>query len=121
MENRATQERLRDQHAEKIRRPLLALADARALAPKLRYDDLPCPPFVGSREVKPALADLVPYIDWQFFFHAWDLKGKFPAILDNPAARELYDDAQALLREILQGASLSAARDLRLLARTFGR
>ena len=105
-ENRAAQERLRDAHAEKVRRPLLPLAAARANAPKLRHDDLPVPPFVGSREVRPALADLVPYIDWQFFFHAWDLKGKFPAILDNPAARELYDDAQALLRGILQGASL---------------
>jgi 5-methyltetrahydrofolate--homocysteine methyltransferase len=106
VENRATQERLRDQHAEKIRRPLLSLEDARTHAPKLRYDDLPAPPFVGSREVRPTLADLVPYIDWQFYFHAWDLKGKFPAILDNPAAKELYDDAQKLLREILQGASL---------------
>ena len=72
----------------------------------MRFDDLPQAPFAGVREASPALADLVPYIDWQFFFHAWDLKGKFPAILDNPAARELYDDAQALLREILQGASL---------------
>jgi len=43
----------------------------------------------------------VPYIDWQFFFHAWDLKGKFPAILDKPAARELYDDAQAVLAELV--------------------
>src|SRR5262249_13113147 len=45
-------------------------------------------------------AELVPYIDWQFFFHAWDLKGKFPAILEHPAARELYDDAQAVLAEL---------------------
>ena len=43
-------------------------------------------------------ASSCPYIDWQFFFHAWDLKGKFPAILDNPAARELYDDALATAR-----------------------
>ena len=34
------------------------------------------------------------YIDWTFFFHAWELKGAFPAILEQPAARELYDDAQ---------------------------
>ena len=47
------------------------------------------------------MAALVPYIDWQFFFHAWDLKGKFPAILDQPAARELYDDARALLDDIV--------------------
>jgi 5-methyltetrahydrofolate--homocysteine methyltransferase len=63
---------------------------------------------VGARLVQPPLADLVPFIDWQFFFHAWELKGKFPAILANPAAQELYDDARSLLREILQGASLRA-------------
>ena len=43
------------------------------------------------------------YIDWQFFFHAWELKGKFPAILEEPAAKELWDDAQALLDEIVAG------------------
>jgi 5-methyltetrahydrofolate--homocysteine methyltransferase len=105
-ENRALQERLRQQHAEKLKRPLLPLAAARANRGEVRFDDLPPAPFSGVRQVTPALADLVPYIDWQFFFHAWDLKGKFPAILDNPAARELYDDAQALLTLILQGASL---------------
>jgi 5-methyltetrahydrofolate--homocysteine methyltransferase len=105
-ENRALQERLREQHAEKLRRPLLPLSAARANRAAVRFDDLPPAPFAGVREVSPALADLVRYIDWQFFFHAWDLKGKFPAILDNPAARELYDDAQGLLRQILQGASL---------------
>jgi 5-methyltetrahydrofolate--homocysteine methyltransferase len=106
VENRVLQERLRDQHAEKLKRPLLPLAAARANRVPVRYDDLPRAPFAGVRQVSPALADLVPYIDWQFFFHAWDLKGKFPAILEIPAARELYDDAQALLRQILQGASL---------------
>jgi 5-methyltetrahydrofolate--homocysteine methyltransferase len=105
-ENRALQDRLRDQHAAKLRKPLLPLSAARANRPRVRFDDLPPAPFVGTREVQPAIADLVPFIDWQFFFHAWDLKGKFPAILEQPAARELYDDAQALLREILQGASL---------------
>jgi len=107
--NRELQERLRVQHAEKIRKPLLSLAAARANRPSVPAVVPPVPPFIGTRVVEPALAELVPFIDWQFFFHAWDLKGKFPAILDNPAARELFDDAQALLREILQGASLRAA------------
>jgi 5-methyltetrahydrofolate--homocysteine methyltransferase len=105
-ENRALQERLREQHAQKLKRPLLTLAAARENRTDVRFDDLPSAPFVGVREVSPPLAELVRYIDWQFFFHAWDMKGKFPAILENPAARELYDDAQGLLREILQGASL---------------
>jgi 5-methyltetrahydrofolate--homocysteine methyltransferase len=97
VENRKLQERLRVQHAEKVRRPLLPLATARRNRDRVTFDDLPEPPFAGTREVEPATADLVPYIDWQFFFYAWDLKGKFPAILDNPAARELYDDARELL------------------------
>jgi 5-methyltetrahydrofolate--homocysteine methyltransferase len=48
---------------------------------------------------------LVPYIDWTFFFAAWELKGRFPAILDHPkygpAARELYENARALLDRIV--------------------
>ena len=48
------------------------------------------------------------FIDWQFFFLAWELKGKFPAILDNPVARELYDDGNALLDEIIAAGSFQA-------------
>ncbi|MBA2331218.1 MAG: methionine synthase, partial [Actinobacteria bacterium] len=47
-------------------------------------------------------------IDWQFFFHAWELKGKFPAILEQPAARDLYDDACAQLDELVHGGRLVA-------------
>jgi 5-methyltetrahydrofolate--homocysteine methyltransferase len=107
-DNRDLQERLRVQHAEKVRKPLLSLERARANAAKLRFDDLPAPPFAGTRDVTPELAELVPFIDWQFFFHAWDLKGKFPAILDHPAARELYDDAQGTLAEIVRERQLQA-------------
>ena len=104
--NRELQERLREQHAAKVRKPLLPLAGARANKEVVSFDDLPAPPFTGTRIVTPALDELVPYIDWQFFFHAWDLKGKFPAILDNPAARELYDDALVLLDGIVRDGSL---------------
>jgi 5-methyltetrahydrofolate--homocysteine methyltransferase len=107
-ENRELQERLREQHAAKVRKPLLTLDAARANRASLPFDDLPVPPFTGKRQVEPELAELVPYIDWQFFFHAWDLKGKFPAILERPAARELYDDAQAQLAEIVRDGSLQA-------------
>ncbi len=106
--NREQQERLRVQHAEKLRKPLLPLAEARANRPELDYADLPVLPFTGTKVAEPTLAELVPYIDWQFFFYAWDLKGKFPAILDQPAARELYDDATALLDEIVADSSLHA-------------
>jgi len=54
----------------------------------------------------------VPFIDWTFFFHAWELKGRVPAIFDHPqygsAARELYDNAQALLTRIVDNRLIAA-------------
>ncbi len=107
-ENRDLQARLRDQHADKLRRPLRPLSQARANRPELLYDDLARPPFTGTKIIEPELAALVPYIDWQFFFYAWELKGKFPAILERPEARELYDDAIGVLDEIVRDGSLQA-------------
>jgi 5-methyltetrahydrofolate--homocysteine methyltransferase len=107
-ENTELQDRLRDQHAERDRKPLLPIEDARANRERIEFDELPEPEFTGTRVAEPKLAELVPYIDWQFFFHAWELKGRFPAILDEPAARELYDDAQALLEELTRDESLQA-------------
>jgi 5-methyltetrahydrofolate--homocysteine methyltransferase len=101
-ENRELQERLREQYAEKERKPLLPIEDARANKERVPFGDLPQPPSLGATTVEPSLETLVPYIDWQFFFHAWELKGKYPAILEQPAARELYDDAQELLTEIVE-------------------
>ena len=107
-ENRELQERLRAQHAEKTRRPLLTLEQARANRHRVDVRDLPAPPFTGRREVEPEVAALRDYVDWTFFFHVWDLKGRFPAILEQPAARELYDDAQQLLDDLLRDGSLRA-------------
>jgi 5-methyltetrahydrofolate--homocysteine methyltransferase len=59
------------------------------------------------------LEELVPYIDWTFFFTAWELKGRFPAILDHPqygsAARELYEAARTLLDRIVTEKRLQAS------------
>jgi 5-methyltetrahydrofolate--homocysteine methyltransferase len=107
-ENAELQERLRAQHAEKERKPLLPIEQARANREQVDFGELPVPAFTGVRVVEPALEELVPYIDWQFFFHAWELKGRFPAILEQPAARELYDDAQELLSAITRGDLLHA-------------
>ena len=101
-ENRELQERLREQHGEKERKALLPFAEARANPERLAFDDLATPSFLGRRVVEPDLATLREYVDWQFFFHAWELKGKFPAILEQPAARELFDDAQRLLARIVE-------------------
>jgi 5-methyltetrahydrofolate--homocysteine methyltransferase len=107
-ENAELQERLRDQHEERDRKPLLTLEEARANSEQVEFDELPVPAFTGAHVVEPALEELVPYIDWQFFFHAWELKGRFPAILEQPAARELYDDAQQLLGELTSNKLLRA-------------
>ena len=58
------------------------------------------------------LADLIPYIDWQFFFTAWELRGKFPAILEHPehgaAARDVYQAGRTLLARIVDEKLLTA-------------
>ena len=99
--NRAEQQRLREQHEKTQRRPLLPLAQARANREQVPFGDLPVPAFTGARAVQPDITTLRGMIDWQFFFLAWELKGKYPAILDQPAARELFDDANVLLDEII--------------------
>jgi 5-methyltetrahydrofolate--homocysteine methyltransferase len=107
-ENREDQERLRGLHAERERKPLLPFERARANPHRVAFGDLPTPEFTGRRIVEPELATLRDYVDWQFFFHAWELKGKFPAILEQPAARELFDDAQRLLDRIVDERLLEA-------------
>jgi 5-methyltetrahydrofolate--homocysteine methyltransferase len=105
--NRAEQAKVREQHAALKPKRVLAWDEARAnpTAIAWRDDDLPAPAFTGTRVLDVPLDALVPYIDWTLFFSAWDLKGRFPAILDHPqygaAARELYDHGRALLDRIV--------------------
>jgi 5-methyltetrahydrofolate--homocysteine methyltransferase len=106
--NRVDQERLRVEHAGKQRRPLLPLWQAQANKEKVSFDDLAVPAFTGTRLVQPDLRRLRELIDWQFFFLAWELKGKYPAILEQPAARELFDEANELLDEIIERELLTA-------------
>ncbi len=70
------------------------------------------------------LRDIARYIDWTFFFHAWQLKGRFPQILDDPEkgeeARKLYDDAHAMLERVIEEKWLRAAADHRSVPGQFG-
>ncbi|MHB0955826.1 MAG: methionine synthase [Pirellulaceae bacterium] len=71
------------------------------------------PAFLGTRVLDDlALSTLIPYIDWSPFFMAWELKGKYPRIFQDPkigaAARELFEHAQSMLREIVAGKWLRA-------------
>ncbi|ROO86346.1 methionine synthase (B12-dependent) [Actinocorallia herbida] len=106
--NRLEQQKLREAHENRRAQPMLTLAQARANAEKPSFEGLPTPEFTGLRTVTPSLTELREMIDWQFFFLAWELKGKYPAILDQPVARELYDDAQTMLDEIIANGSLRA-------------
>jgi 5-methyltetrahydrofolate--homocysteine methyltransferase len=111
-ENRALQDRLREQHAERERTPLVPyrIAAQRRTPIEWRPEDLPAPPFTGSRTVEPSIRELRELIDWTFFFAAWELKGTYPQILDHddvgPAARELFDHGRELLDEIVAEGSL---------------
>jgi 5-methyltetrahydrofolate--homocysteine methyltransferase len=99
--NRVEQQRLREQYESRRSQPLLSIESARRNREQLSFGDVADPAFSGVRPLSPALAELREMIDWQFFFLAWELKGKYPAILDNPEAREVFDDANALLDEII--------------------
>jgi 5-methyltetrahydrofolate--homocysteine methyltransferase len=112
--NRRAQENLRRTHGQRQERPLLTLAEARANRLSLDWAQYqpPAPQFVGRRQIDVPLGELVPYIDWTFFFTAWELKGKYPHIFEHPeygqAARELYDHATRLLDTIVREERVSA-------------
>ncbi|PRY31670.1 methionine synthase (B12-dependent) [Umezawaea tangerina] len=106
--NREEQQLLREQHENKQRKPMLTLAEARANREVVEFGELPTPAFTGVRVVEPDLESLRAMVDWQFLFLAWELKGKYPAILDQPVARELFDDANALLDRIVADGSFQA-------------
>jgi 5-methyltetrahydrofolate--homocysteine methyltransferase len=113
--NREAQAGLRERHRARVARPLRPYPDA--LANRLRVDwareDIPVPAFTGRRVAADVpLGALAEYIDWTFFFSAWGLKGRFPAILNHPeygsAARDLHGHAQRMLRTVIEEGSLRA-------------
>ncbi len=108
-------ERVRQAHQDRGAKPLRALAEARRhrLPTDWGTADIPRPSFLGLRSIdRMPLRELVPYIDWSPFFHTWELRGRYPAILDDatvgPKAKELLADAQALLERIIQQNLLTA-------------
>jgi len=115
-DNRTMQAAVRERHATRVARPLTPLADARArrLRPDWAREQVPAPAFTGRRVLADVpLGEIAEFIDWTFFFSAWGLKGRFPAILDHPeagkAAREIYDHARGLLQTIIADRSLRAS------------
>jgi 5-methyltetrahydrofolate--homocysteine methyltransferase len=114
--NRVEQGRIRGVYEQKTARPLLAFAEAEAKRPSLSWTpaDVSTPSFIGRRILEEVpLGELVPYIDWRFFFTAWELPGRTPEqLLADPkygdAVRDLYGNATALLDRIVRERLLTA-------------
>ncbi|WEX77141.1 methionine synthase [Sinorhizobium numidicum] len=106
---RAEYHKVADAHARnEAEKRRLPLSQARANAHKIDWDahQPKTPSFLGTRVFESwDLAELARYIDWTPFFQTWELKGVYPRILDDekqgPAARQLFDDAQAMLEKIV--------------------
>jgi 5-methyltetrahydrofolate--homocysteine methyltransferase len=111
--------RIRDQHANKKALPTISLVQARANKARLEYAPAK-PKFIGRREFRNVdLATIARYIDWGPLFQTWDLAGPYPAILTDPvvgeAASKVLEEAQALLKQIVEGRWLTANGAIALL------
>jgi 5-methyltetrahydrofolate--homocysteine methyltransferase len=121
-----TYEEMREEHYAGLEdRRYISLGQARAKAPRIHWDNhakagvVPwAPATLGNTVVTDQdLATLLPFIDWNPFFATWELRGKYPnrgypKIFDDAdvgaEARKLYDDAQAMLKQIIEGKWLQA-------------
>jgi 5-methyltetrahydrofolate--homocysteine methyltransferase len=115
IENVAKQDELRALHQQRIENPLIPFQRARERRYQIDWHktDPVAPPELGRRVFTDfPLEDIVPFIDWTFFFVAWELKGRYPQILDHPkygeAARELFANGQEMLGRIVRERLLSA-------------
>jgi 5-methyltetrahydrofolate--homocysteine methyltransferase len=114
-QNRATQKRDRDAFGQKSQRKLVPYAEAVRRRFKIDWNASPIavPSFLEAKALAAIpLEQIVPFIDWSPFFMSWELKGKYPKIFNDPKlgarARELFDDAQKLLRQIVAEKRLTA-------------
>ncbi len=107
---------LREDHAGRQReKAFLTIEAARANGFKADWETTPItkPSFLGTKVLDNyPLDELARYIDWTPFFHTWELKGRYPRILEDvnlgEAARKLFEDAQAMLAEVIANQSLTA-------------
>ncbi len=112
--------RLREKQAGQTAAKLIPLEQARQRRQPIDWRSAPPPrpDFCGVRVVATddvggdserfQLSDLLPFIDWSPFFHTWELRGRYPAILEHEEARKLFADAQELLARIMDGKLLQA-------------
>jgi 5-methyltetrahydrofolate--homocysteine methyltransferase len=111
-QNRAVQQKEREAFTQRQQRKLAPFDEAKRRKLVLDWESYtpPRPSFLGVHVVEPTIEELLPYIDWSPFFMAWELKGKYPRIFDDPTvgpeAKELFENANKLLGELAQNRSI---------------
>ncbi|HEY1476709.1 MAG TPA: methionine synthase, partial [Chthoniobacterales bacterium] len=109
--NISDQQALREDYAKRSAdKKLISIGQARERRTPIDWliARIDVPDFIGRRAISnQPLDELIPYIDWSPFFHTWELRGRFPKIFDDPEvgehARQLFEDAQKLLQDIVNG------------------
>jgi 5-methyltetrahydrofolate--homocysteine methyltransferase len=107
--NKLEHERARVAHErKKPSKPLLPIEESRkrGFGTDWKTVDIPTPAFTGVKVIDDLpLAEIRKFIDWSPFFHSWEIRGRYPALLDDPETgarcRELFNDAQTLLNRLL--------------------
>ncbi|MCF6243214.1 MAG: cobalamin-dependent protein, partial [Bacteroidales bacterium] len=107
-------EQIRQKHSEKTSK-LVSFEFAKEHKFKIEWkkEDIAKPQFTGTKVFEDyPLNEIAKFIDWTFFFHAWDIKGKYPAIFEHPKkgkeAKKLFEDAQEMLQKIIADKMLQA-------------
>ena len=118
--NESLQEDHRERFAHGDRKPTIPLAEARKRGFRENWENYrpPCPEFLGTRTIEQqSLRELIAYIDWSPFFHAWELRGVWDSEREALRTRneegarqaaDLYKEARELLEEIIAGDRLTA-------------
>ncbi len=104
---------LRKSHENKTR-PKLSLEDAQKNSLKLDWDNIKIskPNKLGVEKLELPIAEVAKYIDWQYFLIAWDMKGKYPEILEKPETKDLMNDAKVMLEKMIAKIKLEAVYGL---------
>jgi len=116
VKNREEQEKLREDYAGKMgTKTLISIEAAREnrFKPDWANEEIAKPEMLGVKDLRDFdLETLADYIDWSPFFHTWELRGRYPAILEDPIvgeqARELFDDAKQLLKRMVDEKVITA-------------
>jgi len=113
-QNRLEYEQVRETYQGKSRK-FVDLSTARSKKPQFNWtrESISKPKFIGFKVFEDFdLNEIRNYIDWTFFFHAWEMKGKYPKIFEHPEkgeeAKKLFADANHLLDQIIDKKMLKA-------------